>query len=99
MTARSGRQRRSTEASIFGESGRRAGTRCSRSVPRDDRIDALLPGSSKHARLTAPTFLDPMKTRFLELREQVLDANQPLADRGLAPFTFGTPTALYLPNN
>ena len=30
-----------------------------------------------------------MKTRFAELREQVLAANRSLADRGLAPFTFG----------
>jgi L-ribulose-5-phosphate 4-epimerase len=30
-----------------------------------------------------------VKTRFAELREQVLAANRSLADRGLAPFTFG----------
>jgi L-ribulose-5-phosphate 4-epimerase len=30
-----------------------------------------------------------MKTRFAELRQQVLDANRALSDRGLAPFTFG----------
>ena len=30
-----------------------------------------------------------MKTRFAELREQVLAANRSLAGRGLAPFTFG----------
>jgi L-ribulose-5-phosphate 4-epimerase len=30
-----------------------------------------------------------MKTRFSDLREQVLAANQSLAARGLAPFTFG----------
>lgn len=30
-----------------------------------------------------------MKTRFADLREQVLAANRSLASRGLAPFTFG----------
>jgi L-ribulose-5-phosphate 4-epimerase len=35
-----------------------------------------------------------MKTRFHELREQVLRANQSLADRGLAPFTFGNASGI-----
>jgi L-ribulose-5-phosphate 4-epimerase len=30
-----------------------------------------------------------MKTRFVELRQQVLEANRSLSERGLAPFTFG----------
>ena len=30
-----------------------------------------------------------MKTRFAELRQQVLDANVSLSNRGMAPFTFG----------
>jgi L-ribulose-5-phosphate 4-epimerase len=40
-----------------------------------------------------------MKTRFLELRGQVLRANQSLADRGLAPFTFGNASAIDRANN
>jgi L-ribulose-5-phosphate 4-epimerase len=35
-----------------------------------------------------------MKTRFPELREQVLAANRSLADRGLAPFTFGNASGI-----
>jgi L-ribulose-5-phosphate 4-epimerase len=35
-----------------------------------------------------------VKTRFGELREQVLAANRSLADRGLAPFTFGNASGI-----
>jgi L-ribulose-5-phosphate 4-epimerase len=35
-----------------------------------------------------------MTTRFAELRQQVLDANRSLADRGLAPFTFGNASGI-----
>ena len=35
-----------------------------------------------------------MRTKFIELREQVLAANQSLADRGLAPFTFGNASGI-----
>jgi L-ribulose-5-phosphate 4-epimerase len=35
-----------------------------------------------------------MPTRFAELRQQVLDANRSLADRGLAPFTFGNASGI-----
>jgi L-ribulose-5-phosphate 4-epimerase len=35
-----------------------------------------------------------VKTRFADLREQVLAANQSLADRGLAPFTFGNASGI-----
>src|SRR4051812_8779793 len=35
-----------------------------------------------------------MKTRFADLREQVLAANRSLADRGLAPFTFGNASGI-----
>ena len=35
-----------------------------------------------------------MRTRFAELREQVLAANRSLADRGLAPFTFGNASGI-----
>jgi L-ribulose-5-phosphate 4-epimerase len=35
-----------------------------------------------------------MKTRFADLRQHVLAANRSLADRGLAPFTFGNASAI-----
>lgn len=35
-----------------------------------------------------------MKTRFPDLREQVLAANRSLSDRGLAPFTFGNASGI-----
>lgn len=35
-----------------------------------------------------------MRTRFGDLREQVLSANRSLADRGLAPFTFGNASGI-----
>jgi len=35
-----------------------------------------------------------MKTKFTDLRQQVLDANRALSDRGLAPFTFGNASAV-----
>jgi len=35
-----------------------------------------------------------VKTRFGDLREQVLAANRSLADRGLAPFTFGNASGI-----
>jgi L-ribulose-5-phosphate 4-epimerase len=35
-----------------------------------------------------------VKARFADLRKQVLDANRSLADRGLAPFTFGNASAV-----
>jgi L-ribulose-5-phosphate 4-epimerase len=35
-----------------------------------------------------------VRTRFAELRQQVLDANRGLSDRGLAPFTFGNASGI-----
>jgi L-ribulose-5-phosphate 4-epimerase len=35
-----------------------------------------------------------MKSKFTDLRQQVLDANRSLADRGLAPFTFGNASGI-----
>jgi L-ribulose-5-phosphate 4-epimerase len=35
-----------------------------------------------------------VKTRFADLREQVLAANRTLSDRGLAPFTFGNASGI-----